>query len=423
MAEARTLPSFLSRLAFWRRGASSAQNATLANLDPWLTEILSGIATATGQHVTPLKALGVATVFACVNVRARSVSSIPLKLYRNLPGGGREVARDHYLYSLLHDAPNDEMTSVDFRRAIQANAVLRNNGYALIVRNGLGEIAELRPIDNADIKPERRSIDGELGYRLKGEWLPADRIFHVRGLTFNGVTGFDPTGSLREVIGLAMALQEHGARIFSNGASIGGFLETPISITPEQLIELRAEFDKKHTALRNAHRPMIGTPGMKWQSTAATNESSQFLESRRHQDIAICQAYGVPPHKVGISEGAKFSSVEDQNIDYVTDSVFPDIVQWEQTLNQRLLSREERREYSFGFVLEGLLRGNIKTRFEAYAIARNWGWMSPNEIRERENLNPIEGGDEYLSPLNMAPLGSAARNLPPAKSATESANT
>ena len=392
-----------------------ARNATLTDAEFW-REIFGAFTSAAGVKVTPAAALGVSTVFACVNVVSRSFATLPLKLYRKVPGGGREVAIEHPLYSLLHDAPNDEMTSSDFRRALQANAVLRQQAYALIVRNGLGEIVELRPIENRDIRPERDPA-GVLGYRLKGEPAEASRVLHIRGLTLDGITGLDTVGTARECIGLAIALQDNAARFFGNGSRPGAILEHPGSLSEEGARRLRESFEALYKGSENAFRTAVLEEGLKYVAQRTDNDKAQLVESRVQQAKEIAQVFGIPPHKVGILENATFSNIEEQSIEYVTDAILPWCTQWEQTLNQKLLSREERRVYSFAFTLEGLLRGDIATRFAAYATARQWGWMNVDEIRERENLNPLPGGlgQIYLQPLNMGEPGAerqdTAQNL------------
>lgn len=400
------------RSEFAAHDARGAVNlSTLQNPEPWFREALDAVATASGTTVTPLKALGVATVFACVNSVSRSIASLPLKLYRKVPGGGREEAVEHPLYSLLHDAPNDEMTSAEFRRAVQANATLRQVGYALIVRNGLQEVAELWPIENCDIRAERDSASNQLVYRIKQggaeRMVSASSILRVSGLTANGITAMDPMGAVREVIGLAMALQEHGARFFSNASTPSVGIELPQNMTPEQLLAFGDKWDAVNTG-KNKHKRAIISGGAKFANVPQpNNEQSQFLESRRYQDESIAKIFGVPPHKVGDLSHAHFTNVEQENQNYVTDTLLPWCTQWAQCLNQKLLSPAERRVYSFDFVFEGLLRGDIATRFAAYATARQWGWMNVNEIRRRENLNPVEGGEIYLQPLNMAEAGAA----------------
>jgi HK97 family phage portal protein len=390
-----------------------ARNATLTDKEFW-DEIFGLLKTASGITITPQKAMGVATVYACVNAISRTFSTLPLKLYRSLPGGGRTEAREHPLYSILHDAPNEEMTSADFRRAVQANATLRQAGYALIVRNGMGEIAELRPIENKDIRPERSTSTNRLGYMLREDgterWKDASQILHIRGLTFNGITAVDTMVTARECIGLAIALQDNAARFFGNGSRPGAILSHPKSLTDPARVRLKESFEAASKAGK-AWSMMLLEEGLTFAAMRSDNDKSQMHESRVQQAKEIAQVFGIPPHKVGILENATFSNIEEQAIEYVGDCILPWAHTWEQTLNQKLLTPEERRVYSFGFVLEGLLRGDIASRYAAYAVGRQWGWLNVDEIRERENMNPLPDGKGqiYLQPLNMGEPGSESQ--------------
>lgn len=394
------------------------QNTTLSKPDDWLVKALLGSATASGVKVSPITAMSVPTVFACVNAVSRSMSSIPLKLYRRTANGGKEVAVDHPLYALIHDAPNPEMTSADFRRAVQANAVLRNSGYALIVRNGLGEVAELYPIPNVDIRPERDE-KGVLFYYLKEKRVEADSILHVKGLTMNGVTGFDTISAVREAIGLAIALQDHGAKYFPNATTPSMTIEFPTNMSQQQLADFSREFDKHHTGAANSWKRMFLWGGAKLANRPQlNNEQAQFIEAKVYQDKAICQAFGVPQIKAGITDAAHYNNVEQENQNYVTDTLMSWAAQWEQTLNQKLLNPRERKKYFFEFSIDGLLRGDIASRYQAYQLAIQNGIMSRNEVRTYENLNPVEGGDRFVISQNVQLLDEAGMPLPPAEPAT-----
>lgn len=396
-------------------------NATLSDREFW-SEILGQLKTSSGITVTPMKALGAATVFACVNVISRSLASVPLKLYRRLPNEGREVASDHPLYPLLHDSPNEESTSAAFRRAVQGNATLRNAGYALIVRDGFGRVAEIRPVPNADIKPGRDAA-GRLVYQLQphksdgravggAETMGADRVIHVRGLTLDGICALDPTGTVRECIGLALALQDNAGRFFANGSKISNAFETPNLLKPDQEKQLLEKIQASQTG-ENAFRVMLLHGGLKMAQTRATNKDAEMIDAVRAQDKAICRVFGVQPHKVGILDEAHFTNVEQQGIDYVVDTILPWAVEWEQELNRKLLTPAERRTHYFQFVLDGLQRGDIKTRYEAHSNAITNGWMTRNEARAKENLNPLPGLDQPLVPLNMAQVDEDGSIVPP----------
>lgn len=405
-----------------RRELFRPQNSTLASPDRWLVDAVLGSAAAAGVRVTPLAAMGVPTVFACVNARARALSSIPLKLYRRTPNGGKEVASDHPLYWLLHDAPNEEMTSADFRRAVFANSALRNNGYALIVRDGLQRVRELYPISNKDIAPEREQGTNRLFYRLNGERIDAARVLHLKGLTFDGAVGVDTVAVARDAIGLAIALQDHASKYFPNSVSPSVTYTVPTFLKPEQLELLRAEIDKRNGGVSNAHRPLILQGGATANGMAqADNQKGQFIEAKKYQDKAICQIFGVPQSKAGIMDDAHYDNVESDNGAFVTDTLMPDAVQCEQALNQRLLGPIEQGKYFFQFEFSGLLRPKLLERMQSHKIAIEAGVTSRNEVRIVENMDPVEGGDNFVISQNVQMLDKDGMPVPkPAPVSTES---
>lgn len=389
-----------------RIGGVFSRNSSLATPEKWLIEtLLGGLKSASGIQVTPLKALGVSTVYACVNRIAGTVASLPLKLYRR-DGSSKLLAFEHPLYPLLHDSPNPEMTSFDFRQAMQGNLTLRKNAVAIIVRDGLGDIVELVPVDPSDLQLNRNK-DGALEYWIDNKLYDHNRILHLKGFSTNGVCGMDLVYSTREVIGLAIALEDNAARFFGNGSRPGAILEHPKTLSEEAVKRLKESWNRLHGGNEKVYRMAVLEEGLKYVANRTDNLNSQFIESRKHQDTAICQVFGVPPHKVGLLDKATFSNIEHQNIEYVTDTVLPQLRIWEQVLNQKLLSRQDRRNYFFEFSVDGLLRGDFLKRMQGYAIARQWGWLNVDEIREKENMNPLPDGkgQVYLEPLNMIPAG------------------
>jgi len=386
------------------------KNATLTDTQFWRE--LINIGTAAGVNVTPMAALGVPTVLACVNAISRSMASLPLKVYRRLPSGGKEVATDHPLYYLLHDAPNSETTSVKFRRALFANAVLRGNGYALIVRDGFGEVAELRLIANKDIEVKREEVTNKLYYVLAGSRVEKERILHISGLTFDGTIGVDTMMAVREAIGLTIALQDHGSRFFSNGSTPGVVLEMAAQLTPEKLKDFADAWDKVNTGNKNAHKRMILNGGVKATTlTNPSNEQSQFIEAKVHQDKAICSAFGVPQIKAGITDAAHFNNVWQENQSYIDDCLGSWSAEFEQASNQRLFSPQERRQYFVSFVFDGLLRGDAKTRAEVQQIRLQNGIVNRDEVRASEDMNPIPGGDRFFISQNVKLLDEEGRPI------------
>lgn len=390
----------------------------------WLMESLTSAAqNATGITVTPLRAYGVASVFACIRVLSDTVGTLPLNVLQK-QGRSRTLATGHRLQTILHDMPNVEMTSTDVRTAMQANLSLRSNCYAEILRDVDGDVVGLYPVEAQKVDCYRDSKTKEIRYRLieSGATLrPAD-VVHIRSNTFNGLLGIDVLGATRECIALAIALQDNAAKFFGNGSRPGGVLEHPASLSTEAQERLRAQIEAQ-TGGKNLYRLMVLEEGLKYVAQRSENKDSQFDESRQAQDLNICRIFGVPPHKIGIMSGQPRANVEQDNLSFIMDTIRPICIRWEQTLNAKLFTPEERDQgFYTEFDLDALLRGDLKSRYDAFAVARQWGWLSANDIREKENLPPIEGGDTYLQPLNMADMKEASTILKLGKGAPVSSS-
>lgn len=373
----------------------------------------------TGVTVTPEQAMSTSAVFACVNVLAQTVASLPLITYKRL-ARGRERAHDFYLYPLLHDLPNPEMTSYDLRQTLQGHLGLRGNAFSEIVPDVSGRVNEIWPL-----RPDRMSMDrdadGNLIYIYQ---LPAgigggkkifrkDQIWHIRGLSHNGLWGISPIAEAMQAVAMALAMEEFGGRFFGNGAQPGFWIKHPNSLKKEAYDRLKKDFEFRNSGLTNAHRVAILEEGMSVEKIGIAPDEAQFLESRKFQIRDIARFYRMPPHKIQDLEQATFSNIEEQSIEFVTDTLRPWLVAWEQSIYKDLLLERERKRYYIEHLVDGLLRGNTISRYTAYASGINAGWMVRNEARERENLNPIDGLDEPLQPLNMtaAPGGQGNRNV------------
>lgn len=375
--------------------------------------------TSSGNVVTERTAMQTTAVYACVRVLSEAVAGLPLNLYRYTPDGGKEKAINHPLYRLLHDAPNPEMTSFIFRETLMSHLLLWGNAYAQIIRNGMGEVVGLYPL-----MPDRMEVDrdeeGNLVYiytkyfdeagarhRYEQVKLPAWQVLHIPGLGYDGLIGYSPIAMARNAIGMSMAAEDFGATFFANGATPGGVLEHPgIVKDPERLRESwHAQFSGK-----NSHNIAVLEEGMTFKPMSIPPEEAQFLETRKFQIDEIARIFRVPPHMVGDLEKSSFSNIEQQSLEFVKYTVGPWVARWEQSLSQALLLPSEKTRYTIKYNLDGLLRGDYESRMNGYAVGRQNGWLSANDIRELENMNRIpaeEGGDEYLINGNMTKLKDA----------------
>jgi HK97 family phage portal protein len=363
----------------------------------------AGGRTKSGVHVTEATAMRVAAVAACARVFAEDVAKLPLILYRRLAGGGKERATDHPRYRLMHDQPNGVQTSFAFREQMQTCIEYRGNAYAFKVRVR-GEIRELLPIHPSKVSVRRRD-DWEPVYTVDGKEYGRADILHIAGLSDDGVCGLSPITLHRESIGLAMATLEHGAKLFGNGARPSGILEYPGVFSDEAAARLKESFEEEHGG-ENMLRTALLEDGVTWKAVGLSSEDAQYLETRKFQRSEIAGIWRIPPHKIGDLDKATFSNIEHQSLEYVVDSLMPRLARWEQRLNLDLLTPAEREVYFFEFLVDGLLRGDTKSRNQALEIQRRNGVINADEWREIENRNPLPDGlgKVYITQLNMGPV-------------------
>jgi HK97 family phage portal protein len=331
-----------------------------------------------------------------------TIATLPLPVYKRTPAG-KDRAPEHPVYRLLHDRPNPEQSSFVWRETMMAHLLLWGAAYSEIERNGKGEPVALWPLHPANVRIERVGADRLYVVRVNAEEtvLPADNVLHIPGFSLDGCNGLIPVQVARNAIGLGKATEEFGSSFFGHGTHPSGILTHPAKIGKEGEDGLRASWNKQQAGLSNAQRIAILQEGVTWTPLAVPPEAAQFLETRKFQVSEIARLFLIPPHLIADLERATFSNIEEQGIQYVTHCIEPWTRRIEQELNYKLLAPSHFAE----FVLEGLLRGNSEARAAWYSAMANLGVYSINEIRERENLNRIEGGDTRFVPLNMTPLG------------------
>ena len=374
---------------------------TLANPSKWLLDMY-GAATTSGISVSEQSAMQCAAVFSCVKVLSEDVASLPLVLFKK-EGKNKRRATEHSLYGLLHDRPNPAMTSFTWRETIVPHLLLWGNIYQEIVTDGAGRVTELWPLPPDKVRVKQSGRQLFYWYR-DGVERPILNPLHIPGLGFDGLTGKSVIGLQRETVGLSLTAEQYGAAYFGNGARPGGVLETDGKMDPTIVERLKKSWNDIYQGSANGHRVAILEQGLKYHQISLPPEDSQFLETRKYQRSEIAGLFRVPPHKIGDLQFATFSNIEHQAIEYVTSAVRPLCVRLEQALNWALLNDSERKQgYYFEHVLDGLLRGDIKSRYEAYAIGKQNGFLNTNDIHAKENMDEVEGGDEYYVPANMMP--------------------
>jgi HK97 family phage portal protein len=376
--------------------------------------------TTSGKTVNERTAMQTTAVYACVRILSEAVAGLPLHIYRYRSDGGKERIPMHPLYHLLHDEPNPEMTSFVFRETLMSHLLLWGNAYAQVVRNGRGQAVALYPLlpSKMDVS---RAANGELlytycrdtdetGLNPKGGYITLrhDEVLHIPGLGFDGLIGYSPIAMAKNAIGMSLATEEYGASFFANGANPGGVLEHPGVI--KDIGRVKESWNTAYQCNGNAHKIAVLEEGMKFQAIGIPPEQAQFLETRKFQINEIARIYRVPPHMVGDLEKSSFSNIEQQSLEFVKYTLDPWVVRWEQSLQQSLILPSEKPSLFIRFNLDGLLRGDYQSRMNGYAVGRQNGWMSANDIRELEDMNRIpagEGGDLYLVNGNMTKLADA----------------
>lgn len=391
----------------------SRETSNLETPRPWLERIIGGAPTASGVRVDEQTALRMIAVWACVRVISETVAALPMPVYRRL-SRGRERVYDHRAYRLLNQQPNPEVTPMVFREAVTAHALTWGNGFIYVLRERYtGDPDSLWLLLPDRTHPVRVGPERRLMYRTRlpdGTQvdIPPRDIIHIAGLGFDGLVGYSPIRMAMEAIGAGLAAEEFANRFYSQGTHIGGIVEIPGALSETAQKRLSESIKETHQGLGRSHLFMILEEGVKYHKIGIPPNEAQFLETRKFQAEEIARLYRVPLHKIGLMDRSTFSNIEQQAIEFVTDTILPWCRRWEQAVNVRLFDEREQREYYAEHLIDGIMRGDMKTRYDSYAIGRQWGWLSANDVREKENMNPIEGGDIYMVPLNMMPATMAA---------------
>ena len=376
--------------------------------------------TTSGKPVNERTAMQTTAVYACVRILAEAIASLPLHVYEYQDDGGKKLVHDHPLYYLLHDEPNPEMTSFVFRETLMSHLLIWGNAYAQIIRDGAGRVLGLYPLlpDKMEVQRDdrgniyyvysRNSDENPMFKEYGNIKLKAEDVLHIPGLGFDGLIGYSPIAMAKNAVGMTLACEEYGASFFANGANPGGVLEHPGVLKDPS--KVRESWNSVYRGVNNAHKIAVLEEGMKYQQIGIPPEESQFLETRKFQINEIARLYRIPPHMVGDLDKSSFSNIEQQSLEFVKYTLDPWVIRWEQSLQRSLLLPGEKGKYFIKLNVDGLLRGDYQSRMNGYAVGRQNGWFSANDIREMENMNPIpdeEGGNLYLVNGAMTKLADA----------------
>ena len=377
-----------------------------------------------GERIEEKSAMQIATVYACVRLLAETVAGLPLHLYRYTgDGNGKEIAKDHPLYKILYRQPNPEMTSFSFREVMMVQLLLWGNCYAQIIRDGRNGIMSLYPLLPENVEVDRDD-KGEIYYiyhaytdEAPGEtnkdiYFRNDEIFHVPGMGFNGLVGFSPIAMMKNALGTTLAVEKYGSSFFKNGAQPSGVLEHPGVLKDPS--KIRENWSSVYGGANNAHKVAVLEEGMQYKPISLPPEDSQFLSTREFGVEEICRIFRVPPHMVQDLKRSTFNNIEHQGISFVQHTLMPWLVRFEQAIIKDLLIEQEQDEYFPKFNVDGLLRGDYQSRMQGYATGISNGFLSPNDVRNLEQLDPIpaeKGGDDYYLNGGYVKLEDAGKNV------------
>lgn len=383
--------------------------STIKSDDPYLAEWF-GLRGGIGGYVDPGRASGIAVAHACIAIVSQNLAAMPLNLYRRADNGGRDRATDHPLYAVLHDMANPIMTAFEAREALLASLMVAGNAFARLEWNGRGQVSALHPLDPGKVAVERLE-SGRLRYRVSGDrggvrvYLQ-EEILHLRyRLARDGVMGLSPIQIARETFNLALTQQDTAGKQAAKSFLPEGALVFPNVIGKDQRQTVLDKMEAKVNSDLSTRGILVLDGGTDWKSFSFSSKDAEFLESRKLTNLDICRIWGVPPTVAGITDNATYSNSDQESRALVVRCLAPMARRVEQAMNASLLTGESRKTLFIEHDLAGLLRGDMKARYDAYSVGRNGGWLSVNEIRGWENMPKVEGGDEYLSPLNMTEAG------------------
>lgn len=364
-------------------------------------------------YIDTQAAMKYTAVFACVRVLSETLAAMPVMLYRKKPDGNREQRNDLPVYEILHNRPNEEMSPFSFKEACMVALNTGGNAVCEKLVTAYGETVGLYPYRWNMVQIERDKETGRLIYSIrdgaKAKTLTRAQVFHIPGLSFDGVIGLSPIEYAASAIRLGLAYEQFGNGFFKNGAHASGAFTHPMALKEDAYRRLKADLAKNYTGLVNTGKPMLLEEGMKFEPFTIKPVDAELLGNKKFQTEDIARIYRVPLHLIQNLDKATFSNIEQQSLEFVMYTMLMWFKRWEENINMQLLTPQQRKDgFYTEFKVDALLRGDTVARANAYATGRQWGWLSVNDIRRLENMNSIgPSGDIYLEPLNMGEAGKA----------------
>jgi len=385
---------------------------TIPLSSPEISSVFAPKLSKAGVTVNQETAMRHTTVYSCYNVLSEGVASLPLHLMQRSKKNGKNItkkATDHKLYEVLHTMPHEEVTSFNWIYSMMLNLVSRGEAYTQKLFNRRGDVIGFYPLLTDNMHKVRNKETGELGYVYNSQtaggrvFLSAHDVVRVIGTTIDGVNGVSPIQANANAIGLSMAMEEFGSNFFKNGANASGAFSTPAELSNEAYNRLKSDLTKNYAGLTQSGKPLLLEAGLTFERISIPNNDAQFLESRKYQRSEIAAIFKVPLHMINDLEKSSFNNMEQQSLDFVIHTLRPWVLRIEQALTASLFGVGS--SYFVKLNMAALLRGDTKTRYEAYGTGIRDGWLTRNEAREKEDLNPLDGLDDPILPLNMAKQG------------------
>ena len=401
----------------------AATKETLGHPSSGIIGFNDGAENASGVAVTKDSALTYAAVWAATRVISETLATLPCILYKRSPDGSRERMTSDPRFRLVHDQPHPMMSAMSYFESQTAQLVLTGNTYSRIRFDGQMQPRQLEPRlpETVELKIEGDQVTYSVEGNGTSESLPASEMLHVPGLGGDGLSGWSVITMAQQSIGTGMAGENYAAGIMGTGATPHGVIDHPGRLDKPAREQFRREWNESHKGSGKAGNIAILHGGIKYQPVSMSNQDAQFLESREYSVREVARWFRLPPHMLAdLADSSVRANIEQQAIEFVVYSLMPWLTRWQQELNRKLLTETEREPMFFEFLTNALLKGDAKSRFESYATGRQWGWLSINDIRKLENLDPVDGGDDYLQPTNMEVVGEESEepvvmssNIPP----------
>lgn len=403
-------------MKFWQRVKLAFSNNSMSE---YVRAFLSGEDISTGNSIGNIDsdaAMKYTAVFACIRVLSETLAAMPVMVYKKDKNSDRKAVNDIGIYDILHDKPNDEMSPFNFKESCMIALNLGGNSVCEKLINSKGEVIGLYPYRWQQVQIERDKETKKLIYIISNgsekKVLNRDQVFHVPGLSYDGVIGLSPIEYVNSAVQLGLSYEKFGVNFYKNGANAGGILSFPNQLGDIAYERLKKDFAKNYQGLANTGKPIILEEGGDFKQLTIKPADAQLIENKKFQLEDIARIYRVPLHLIQNLDRATNNNIEHQSLEFVMYTMLPWFNRWEENINMQLLSSQERKAgYYVEFKIDSLLRGDAQSRAQAYATGRQWGWLSVNDIRKLENMNPIPNGDIYLEPLNMGEAGKAKDNI------------